>query len=204
MEGRALRTALARFSLSLGLLAGSAAAPADDAGHVFVHGVLVDARGAGHGIDFVADVRDALSHLACDTLLDDVLAAGARIEIRYTAGPTRVLFRPHERHAVIDFNPRLGIRVDQNRIQSPALVLGHELGHVYRALHGGHETKNRRFTPAEEAAVIEEIEARIARLAGEPVRRGYVGTPVAVSSVTLGRSSRPPRRLHDAGGREGS
>lgn len=177
MEGRSHGARLARFLRSLLLSVCPFAAVAGDA-------LVVNVKGAPPGMDFGAEVHAALDYIACDTILDDVLMIATRVEIRYTGGATRVHFQPADRSAVIDFNPRRGTGLDHGRVQSPALMLAHELGHVYRALQGDPAVRNARFTPAEEQAVIEEIESRVARLAGEPVRRRYVGKPVAVESVT--------------------
>ena len=150
-------------------------------------GVVIDARNAPPGIDFHADVRQALDYISGDATLDALLKQGSRIEIRYTGAHTRIEFRTQDKSAVIHFNPRLGTRLRNGSVQSPALVLAHELGHVCRALQGKAHWHNGRFSVAEEQAVVNDVEARVARLAGEPVRHRYIGTPVAVNSVTLGR-----------------
>lgn len=154
-------------------------------------GIVIDAHNAPSGIDFRADVRQALDYISGDATLDVLLEQESHIEIRYTGGHTRIDFRPHDKSAVIHFNPRRGTMLRNGRVQSPALVLVHELGHVCRALQGKARWHNGRFSPAEEQAVVEDVEARIARLSGEPVRHRYVGTPVEVNSVTLGRRKKP-------------
>ncbi len=176
MEGRQFGSS-PRFFISLLLSACLPIAAANDV-------IVINADEAPPGMDFAAEVREALDYIACDVIVDDVLSLATRIEIRYTDGRTRVLFQPRHRSAVIDFNPRRGTGLEYGRIQSPALMLAHELGHIYRALHGVHGMKNAHFTPAEELAVIKEIETRVARLIGEPVRRRYAGIPVTTASVT--------------------
>lgn len=182
MEGESRRAALACLLLSL-LTAAITARAADDR----IYDIVVSGP-YPKNIDFAADIRATLNYLACDPILEEVLSA-ALLEIRHTDGPTRIHVRPRERSAIIDFNPRRGIRTAHDRIQSPALVFAHELGHVYRVLRGDHEVRNGRFTPEEERIVIDNVEKRIARCVGEPVRHGYSGTPVTVNSVTLGRSA---------------
>lgn len=153
-------------------------------------GIVISAEGAPPSIDFHADVNRALAYLACDSVVNDVLDTGALIEIRYTGAATRLEFHPVTSAATIHFNPRHGVRIRRNRVLSPALMLAHELGHVQRAMLGISQVKNGRYTVAEEAAVVEGIEARVARATGEPVRHSYIGTPVDVGDVTLGRTAR--------------
>lgn len=163
---------------------------ANDAGQL-----VINARGAPKGMDFVSEVREALAYVSVDPLLDDVLSHGTRIEIRHTDGMTRVVFHVNDGSAVVLFNPRLGIRVDNDKILSPALYLAHELGHVHRGLRGTIGTRNGRFTTAEEIAVIREIEQRVARSLGEPLRDTWAGTPVTVGSVTVGRYAGPAQPI---------
>lgn len=187
MDGISCRDG-SRFPASAWLLFGILLAPVSLAGAANAGRIVVDDGDAPEGMNFFMEVQEALAYLSADPVLEDVLSLGARIEIRHTAGRTRMQFRPRDGSALILFNPRMGIRIDNRGIQSPALVLGHELGHVLRGLRGVTGTRNGRFTVAEEIAVIEEIEQRVARLKHEPVRRRWQGTAVETGSVTMGRS----------------
>ncbi len=87
------------------------------------------------------------------------------------------------------FDPYAGNEIDTGEIQSPALMLLHELGHAIKRLKDptGHKAElefDKKYERKGERRVITEIETPVAIKLGEPTRKNHIGTPVRVPDST--------------------
>ena len=90
----------------------------------------------------------------------------------------------------IVMDTRSGLKVGDNKIQSPALGFLHEAGHALQSLeapvqfNNDRDTYDPKYNTAEERRVIESIETPAAQRMGEPTRHDHGGEPVQVESST--------------------
>ena len=127
---------------------------------------------------------------------DTILDQGVNLTINYSAGDNSfgVDIDPKTggvTDAHINYNPHQGMRVDgpHGKIQSPAMGLLHEGGHIVRILNGVAEIRNGKATEQEENEVIRQFETPAAKALGEPTRQyhwqgGLKGEQPTVSNPT--------------------
>jgi len=159
--------------------------------------VIGDAQG-------VADVRTAQTYLDSggSTEFQEISSSGVQVTIDTTASDTTYSLSVDEKGAVtgatIYWNPRGGLEVEDG-IQSPALGLQHESGHVLEAIRnpnkaayyqqdtsGWSVAAQGRFQERYEKYEIQNIqhhESPVGRALGEPLRQKFTGRPVTVSDV---------------------
>jgi RHS repeat-associated protein len=146
--------------------------------------------------DFANEVNESINYTDKSGVdpYSQILSQGVDLKIAYTSGDDNFQVSTTDDGrivATINYNPNQGIRVDgaHGKIQSPALGLLHEGGHIVRVLSGVAEIRNGAPTQHEEDEVIRQFETPAAKVLGEPTRQyhwqgGQTGEQPTVSDPT--------------------
>lgn len=141
--------------------------------------------------EFIDDYNEAKEYLEDGDLFDIISQVENHDGVIYIEESTDIgEFRFVASERTIYFNPKSGLEVAPNKVQSPALGLLHELGHALRfledieGLRKDLKTEDKKFKNYEEKRVIEEIETPAAFKLGEPVRFNHGGKKVEVHGPT--------------------